>query len=122
MDVQTDIGHVVNVFAGDKPDDLTDFAFRPMTRQPCERVGIDLFRRRQFRRIVQRRAFRFGKERTRPVILQRIELRFVHGRLDHDRPANVHTEQADVEPRDLLANEHHHLWRQRELFVQRSDL
>jgi len=39
--------------------------------------------------------------------------------IDH---ANVRTEQADVEPLDLLANEHHHLWRQRELFVQRADL
>ena len=26
MDVQTDIGHVVKVFAGDKPDDLADLA------------------------------------------------------------------------------------------------
>jgi hypothetical protein len=27
MDVQTDVGHVVNVFAGDHPNDFADLAF-----------------------------------------------------------------------------------------------
>ena len=28
MDVQTDIGHVIKMFAGNKPDDLADLTFR----------------------------------------------------------------------------------------------
>src|SRR5262245_60359534 len=82
MDIQTDIGHVVNVLAGNQPDDLADLAFGKMGRQASERVGVNLFVLCQFRHVVQCRALCIGKERARPVLVQGIEFGLVHGGFD----------------------------------------
>lgn len=42
MDVQADIGQIVNVLAGHQPDNLADFAFGIMARHAGKRVRIDL--------------------------------------------------------------------------------
>src|SRR5215831_7868296 len=53
MNVQADIGHVVQVFAGHNPDDLTDRAFGVMSAHAGEGVRIDLFFSCQLRHIVE---------------------------------------------------------------------
>jgi hypothetical protein len=55
-------------------------------------------------------------------LLQRVELGFIHRRLDREGPANIHAEKADIDARYLLADQHHGLRRQRELFVELADL
>ncbi len=42
MDVQTDVGQVVEVLAGHQPDDLANLTLGEMAGQPGERVRIDL--------------------------------------------------------------------------------
>src|SRR5262245_64714569 len=53
MNVQADIGHVVQVFACHKPDDLADRAFGVMSAHAGEGVRVDLFVSCQLRQIVQ---------------------------------------------------------------------
>src|SRR5215470_7811358 len=53
MDVQADIGHVVKVLAGHKPDDLADLAFRIMAGHASKSVRVNLLILGQLRHIVQ---------------------------------------------------------------------
>ena len=41
MDVESDVGDVVNVLAGDAPDDLADLAFGPEAGEAGEGCGVD---------------------------------------------------------------------------------
>jgi len=43
MDVQTDVGHVVEVLAGDKPDDFADLPFGIIAGQASKSVRAHLF-------------------------------------------------------------------------------
>ncbi len=43
VDVQTDVGHVVKVFAGNEPDDLADRAFGIVAGHAGKSFGVDLF-------------------------------------------------------------------------------
>jgi hypothetical protein len=43
MDVQTDIGDIVKVLAGDQPDDLADLAFGIVAGHASKRARLDLF-------------------------------------------------------------------------------
>src|SRR5262245_10652253 len=67
MNVQADIGHVVQVFAGHKPDDLADRAFGVMSAHADEGVRVDLFVSCQLRHIVECGAVRIREKRARPV-------------------------------------------------------
>ena len=40
MDVQTDVGHVVQMLAGNQPDDLADFAFGVVVGHAREGRGV----------------------------------------------------------------------------------
>src|SRR5262245_23940350 len=122
MDVQADIGHVVQVFASDKPDDLADRTRGIMSAHAGESVRVDLFVFCQLRHIVQCGAFRIRKKRTGPVFIQRIELGLVHGRFYGERPANVHAEQADVDARYLFPDQQNSFPWQLKRFVEPADL
>jgi hypothetical protein len=78
MDVQTDIGHVVKILAGNKPDHLADLAFGIMAGQASKSVGVNLLILCQLRHIVQCCVFRIGKKSARAVLLRRIEFGFIH--------------------------------------------
>src|SRR5262249_41385880 len=73
MNVQTDIGHVVKMFAGNKPDDLADLAFGIITSHTSKGVRVNLFIFCQLRHIIKRCALCIGEEGARAVLLQRIE-------------------------------------------------
>lgn len=57
MDVQTDIGHIVKMFAGNEPDDLADRTFGIMAGHASKSVWVNLFIFGQLRHIVQCCAF-----------------------------------------------------------------
>jgi len=40
MDIQTDVGDVVQMFAGGEPDDLADLAFGIVARHASKRVRV----------------------------------------------------------------------------------
>src|SRR5215471_15633673 len=69
MDVQADIGHVVNMFAGHEPDDLADPAFRIIAGQASKGVRADLLVRCQLGHVIQCCALGIAKERTGSVLL-----------------------------------------------------
>src|ERR1700730_3214250 len=122
MDVQADIGHVVEVLTGNKPDDLADLAFGVIAGDVRKAVRVNLFVLCQRRHIVQSCALRIGKKSARAVLLQGIELGFIHRRFDRERPANIYAEPTDVDTRHLLTNEQGSLWRQQQLFIQLANL
>ena len=64
MDVQTNIGHIVKMFAGYKPYNLADFKFRIIFCYICKSIMIDLFVFRQLRYIVQCSTFGISKVGT----------------------------------------------------------
>src|SRR5262245_6191506 len=64
VNVQADIGHVVQVFAGYKPDDLADRAFGVMSAHAGEGVRVYLFVSCQLRHIVECGAVRISKKRA----------------------------------------------------------
>ena len=117
MDVQPDIGHVVEMLAGDKPNDLADFAFGIVAAKAGESFRADLFLFRELRHVVERGAVRVGKERARVVFVQRIKLGFIHRRFDWERPGDIDAEKTGVDSRDLMSDEQDHLRRQQKLFV-----
>jgi hypothetical protein len=53
MNVQTDVGHVVDVLGGDKPDNLADLAFRIMAGHAGKSLRIHFLVFGQLRDIVQ---------------------------------------------------------------------
>src|SRR5215475_8266736 len=122
MNVQADIGHVVQVFAGHNPDDLADRAFGVMSAHAGEGVRIDFFVSCQLRHIVECGAVRIRKKRACPVFFQRIEFRLIHRSFDGERPANVDAEKADVGASYLFADEHNSLALQLQLLVKPADL
>ena len=122
MDVQTDIRHVVQMFAGNKPDDLADRSFGIMTGHASKGVGINPLVFGQFCYVIQCRALGIGKKRACAVLLQRIEFGLVHRRLDRERPADIHAEKADIDPRHLFPNEQGSLGRQLQLLIEFADL
>src|SRR5215510_11477554 len=109
MNVQADIGHVVQVFAGHKPDDLADRAFGVMSAHAGEGVRVYLFVSCQLRHIVECGAVRIRKKRAGPVLFQRIEFCLIHRSFVGERPANVDAEKADVDASYLFADEHNSL-------------
>ncbi len=52
MNVQPDIGHIVKMLAGDKPDDLADRAFRIISGQASKSFRVNLFIFCQLRHII----------------------------------------------------------------------
>ena len=122
MDVQTDVGHVVEMLAGDKPDDLADLAFRIITGHADKGLRVGLLVPGQLGYIVQRCALLIGKKNARAVLLQRIEFGFVHRRFDRERSTDVDAEKTDVDTRHLLTNEQGGLWRQHQLLIELADL
>ena len=93
MDVQTDIGHVVNVLAGNNPDDLADIAVGIIAGHASKSVRVNLFIPCQLCHVVQRWALCICKASARTVLLQRIEFSFIHRRFDHDRAGDIHAEK-----------------------------
>src|SRR5581483_8339439 len=63
MDVQSDVGHVVEMFSCNKPDYFADLAFGIILGHACKGVWVDRLVPCKFRHIVQRRALCIGKER-----------------------------------------------------------
>jgi len=61
MNVQTDVGHIVEVLTCNKPDDLTDLTFRVIAGQARKRFRLHFFIRGKLRHIVQCRAFCIAK-------------------------------------------------------------
>src|SRR5215471_6584273 len=122
MNVQADIGHVVQVFARHKPDDLADGAFGVMFAHAGEGVRVDFFVPCQFRHIVECGAVRIREKRARPVFFQRIEFGLIHRSFDGERPANVDAEKADVDASYLFPDEHNSLAWQLQLLVKLADL
>src|SRR5262249_7668364 len=57
VDVQTDVGHVVKMLAGDQPDDLTDLTFGVMARQASKSIRVNLFILCELCRIIECRPF-----------------------------------------------------------------
>jgi hypothetical protein len=68
MDAQTDIGHIIKMFAGNEPDDLADRTFGIMAGHASKSVSVNLFIFGQLRHIVQCRAFCVRKKRARAVL------------------------------------------------------
>jgi len=82
MDVEADVGDVIQVLAGDKPDDLADLAFGIVTGHAGKRVRANFFVAGQLGYIVQRRALGVGKKRADTILIERIEFGFVHRGFD----------------------------------------
>jgi hypothetical protein len=53
MDVQSDVGDVVDVFAGYQPDDFADLAFGVEAGHAGERFGVHLFVSGEFGDVVE---------------------------------------------------------------------
>ena len=122
MDVEADVGHVVEVLAGDEPDDLADLALGVVPGHARKSVRVDAFSLGQLSHIVQQGALGVGKKRAGAVLLEGIEFGLIHRGFDGERAADVDAEKTDVNARHLFANEHDGLRRELQLFVQLADL
>src|SRR5215813_1649 len=122
MNVQADIGHVVQVFACHKPDDLADRAFGVMSAHASEGIRLDVFVSCQLRHIVECGSVCIREKRARPVFFQRIEFGLIHRSFNGERPANVDVEKADVDASYLFSDEHNSLAWQLQLLVKLADL
>ena len=74
MDVQAEVGEVVEVFAGHEPDDLADDAFGVEAGNTGEGVGLNLLVSCDLGDIVERGAFGVGEERTIAVPIEGVDL------------------------------------------------
>src|SRR5882724_6360794 len=122
MDVQTDVGHVVEMLAGDQPDDFADLAFGIIAGHAGKSLRVGLLVSGQLGYIVQCCALSIDKKSARAVLLQRIEFGFIHRRFDRERSTDVDAEKTDVDTRHLFTNEQGGLCRQHQLFIQLADL
>ena len=121
VDVQSDVGEIVNVFGGHQPHNLANLAFGKMAGQAREGVRVHLFLPGQLGHVIQRGAFGLGKKIAGAILIQRVELGFIKRRLDRKRPADINAKKTDIEPRHLLAYEQDQLARERQFFVQLAD-
>src|SRR5215831_11054828 len=71
-DVKTDVCHVVDVFAGDEPDDVADLTLAVVARQTRKCLGFDSTVACKLCRVVQGGTLCVRKQRARPVVGQRI--------------------------------------------------
>jgi hypothetical protein len=122
MDVQAYVGHVVDVLAGDEPDDFTDLAFGEMPGHAGKRIGVDLLLPGELRDIVKSGALGVGEQRAIAVLLERIEFGLVHRGFDGERTTDIDAKEANVGASYLFPNEHDRLRWQLQLFVQLADL
>ena len=122
MDVQSDVGHVVDVLARDEPDDFTDLAFGVMPGHAGKRFGVDLFLLGELRDIVESSALGVGEQRAIAVLLERIEFGLLHRSFDGERTTDIDAKETNVGPGHLFPNEHDGLRRQLQFFVQLADL
>lgn len=122
VDVEANIGHVVDMLAGDQPDNLADLTLGVIAGQTGKSLRVNPLVPGQLGDIVQCCAFRVGEEGMGAVLGQGVELGLVHGALDCEVSANVDAEEADVDMRYLLADQHDGLCRQQKLLVQLADL
>jgi hypothetical protein len=97
MDVQTNIGHVVKMFAGYKPYNLADFEFRIIFCHICKSIMIDLFVFRQLCYIVQCSPFGISKVGTCTILTQCVEFSFIHRCLDRDKVFHIDAEKTDID-------------------------
>src|SRR6516165_10130820 len=89
MDVQADVGHVVDVLAGDEPDDFTDLTFSVMTGHAGKRIGVNLLLFGELRDVVESGALGVGEQRAIAVLLKRIEFGLVHRGFDGERTTYI---------------------------------
>lgn len=118
VDVETDVGDVVDVFAGDEPDDV---AYLALGIVPCHAVKsclVYLFIPRQGGDIVQCRSLGIGEKRADAIVFQSVKFGLIQRLANGERPADVHAKKADIDPGYLLADEHDHLFGQNEFLVQ----
>src|SRR5271165_7090238 len=73
MNVEAEVGEVVEVFAGHEPDDFADGAFGVEAGHAGEGAGLDLLVSGEFGDIVERGAFGVGEQRTVAIPVERIE-------------------------------------------------
>src|SRR5215475_7326782 len=78
MNVQSDVGHVVEMFAGDKPDDLANLALGVIIRHTSKLFGVSLLIFCQLRYIVQSRALSIVEQRAGAVLFKRVEFGLIH--------------------------------------------
>ena len=121
MNVQADVGDVVEMLGGGQPDDFADGALGIMAAQTGEGFEADFFLLGQLSDVIECGAFGFGENRAGAVVRERVEFGLVHGFLDGEGAADVHAEEADVDARDLLANEDLGFAGQFEFFVEPAD-
>jgi len=94
MNVQTDVGQVVKVLAGNHPDDLANLPLGIMGGQTSKRVRFDFFIGCQFCHIIQQRAFYLRKQTAGPVLLQRSNLAWlIDALIVNDRPISMQNKQ-----------------------------
>ena len=74
MDIQTEIGQIVKMFAGNKLDDLANLAFGIIASNAREGIRANLFLFCQLRYIVKCGPLCIGKKGARAVLLQRLGL------------------------------------------------
>src|ERR1700684_792058 len=94
VDGQAEGGQVVDVFAGDEPDELADGMFGVEAGHMGEGAGLDLLVCRELSDIVEHSAFGIGEEWAVAVPIKGVELGFVDRCLDREGAADIHAEEA----------------------------
>ena len=69
MDVQTDVGQVIKMLAGNKPDDLANLAFGIIPSHARKGVRANFFVLCQLRHIIQCCALCIGKKSVGAILL-----------------------------------------------------
>src|SRR5260370_6412484 len=122
MNVQTYVGHVVQMLAGNEPDDLADLTLGIMAGDARKSVGVNLLVLCQLRHVLEGGAFCVRKKSTRAVFIERVEFRLAHHLFDRERATDIHAETANVDLHHVLAGEQDSLRRQCQLLVELADL
>jgi hypothetical protein len=122
MDVQTDIGHIVKMFAGNEPDDLADRTFGIMAGHASKSVWVNLFIFGQLRHIVQCCAFCIVKSGLVPYCSSASNLASLIDALIVGPSADIDAEKTHVDTRHLFTDKQGGLRRQQQLFIQLTDL
>ena len=114
MNVQTEIGHVIDVLAGDEPDDLANLAVGIMSLQARKCPRVNFLAHRQLADVIERGTFCLAEKQARAVLIERVEFCFVHRLLDHEGATDIHTESASVDLGNTLAYEEDKFTKQRQ--------
>lgn len=105
VDVEADVGDVVEVFAGDEPDDFTDFALGKVAGEIAKGGFVHFFVGGQLGGVVEGGALGVGEERAGAIVVEGVEFGFVHVGFDREGTADVQAKVTDVDAGDLLADE-----------------